>query len=78
MLHCSHYKTTCYYFVPDLVAVESSFVLKMIKMLGGKREGGFLKGGGFLKTEATITYSVLNSSHFAWHSYEKQELFKTE
>ena len=26
----------------------------------------------------TITYSVLNSSCFAWHPYEKQELFKTE
>ena len=26
----------------------------------------------------TITCSVLNSSCFAWHPYEKQELFKTE
>ncbi len=25
-----HYRTTCYYFVPHLVAVESSFVLKML------------------------------------------------
>ncbi len=31
-----------------------------------------------IKTEASIICSVLNSSCFAWHPYEKQELFKTE
>ena len=61
----THYRTTCYNFVPHLVAVESFFVLKILWMLG---DFWRLKLLNVAREVASHSIVTLSRSHLPKHN----------